>query len=347
MQEPSNSNTAAGKPAYLLKFWPQIKVMIPDKLAIENAQKRLANYVLRTPVLRSQAIDELAGCKLFFKCENLQHIGAFKARGAMNAALLLSDTEKSRGLAAHSSGNHAQAVARAAKILGIPAYIVMPNNSSEMKRRGVKELGGQILLCEPTQQAREKTVKEVIEKTGATEIHPFNNYNVIAGQATVAKELVEDVPELDVIVAPVGGGGLLSGTALTAKYFAPKAYVVGAEPAGADDAFRSMKSGKIEPSNNNSIADGLLTSLGEKTLDIIRREVREIITATDKEIIDAMRLVWERLKVVIEPSAAVPLAVVLNSRPKFAGKSVGIIFSGGNVDLEKAWKLFSQGEVKS
>ena len=259
----------------------------------------------------------------------------------MNAALLLAAEDRARGIAAHSSGNHAQAVARAAKILGIKSYIVMPSNSSEIKRRGVKGYGGEIFLCEPTLEAREKTLKEVINRTGATEIHPFNNYDVIAGQATAAKELIEEISNLDVIVAPVGGGGLLSGTALAAKFFSPATHVIGAEPAGADDAFRSMQSGKIEPAASNSVADGLLTSLGDKTFQIIQNDVKEIITATDKEIIAAMRLVWERLKIVIEPSAAVPLAVVLKAKEKFSGRRVGIIFSGGNVDLEKACSLFS------
>ena len=315
--------------------------MIPDKQTIDAAHHRIAEHIIRTPVLRSSAIDELAGCQLYFKCENLQVIGAFKARGAINAALSLSPEDRQKGIAAHSSGNHAQAVTRAAKILGIKAYIVMPNNSSMIKRKGVEELGGEISLCEPNQKAREETVKEIIKKTGATEIHPFNNYDVIAGQATVAKELLDEVPDLDVVVAPVGGGGLLSGTALTVKYFSPGAYVIGAEPAGADDAFRSMKSGKIEQTQNTSIADGLLTTLGEKTFNIIQKEVKEIITATDKEIISAMRLVWDRLKIIIEPSAAVPMAVVLNSREKFYGKKVGIIFSGGNVDLEKICEMFA------
>lgn len=315
--------------------------MIPDKRSIEEAHQRIAEHVIRTPIMRSSALDELAGCNLTFKCENLQVIGAFKARGALNAALLLPPEAKQKGIATHSSGNHAQAVARAAKILGIKPYIVMPENSSAIKRRGVEELGGEIFLCAPNQKAREETVKGIIERTGATEIHPFNNYNVIAGQATVAMEMLEQMPNLDVIVAPVGGGGLLSGTALTVKYFSPGAYVIGAEPAGADDAFRSMQSGKIEPTQNNSIADGLLTSLGEKTFDIIQKEVKEIITASDKEIIAAMRLVWDRLKIIIEPSAAVPLAVVLNSRQKFLGKKVGIILSGGNVDLEKICQLLA------
>ena len=300
--------------------------MIPDKLAIEQAHKRIVGYIQSTPVMRSSGLDEMAGCSLFFKCENFQKIGAFKARGAMNAALLLAAEDRAKGIAAHSSGNHAQAVARAAKILGIKSYIVMPSNSSEIKRRGVKGYGGEIFLCEPTIEAREKTLKEVINKTGATEIHPFNNYDVIAGQATAAKELIEEIGNLDVIVAPVGGGGLLSGTALAAKFFSPATHVIGAEPAGADDAFRSMQSGKIEPAASNSVADGLLTSLGDKTFQIIQNDVKEIITATDKEIIGAMRLVWERLKIVIEPSAAVPLAVVLKAKEKFIRPTRGYYF---------------------
>ena len=316
-------------------------IMIPDKQAIEQAHRRILGHIQSTPVLKSSGLDEMAGCELFFKCENFQKIGAFKARGAMNAALLLSSEEKAKGIATHSSGNHAQAVARAAKILGIKSYIVMPNNSSEMKRRGVVGYGGEITLCEPNLDAREKTLKDIIARTGATEIHPFNNYAVIAGQATVAKELIEEVDKLDIIVAPVGGGGLISGTALSTKFFSPATYVIGAEPEGADDAFRSMQTGKIQPAATNSVADGLLTSLGDKTFSIIRNEVREIITANDKEIVSAMRLVWERLKIVIEPSAAVPLAIVLKAKEKFLGRRVGIIFSGGNVDLEKACKLFS------
>ena len=212
--------------------------MIPDRQAIEQAHRRIAGYIQSTPIMRSAGLDEMAGCELVFKCENFQKVGAFKARGAMNAALLLSRDEKTKGIATHSSGNHAQAVARAAKILGIKSYIVMPDNSSEMKRKGVVGYGGEIFLCEPTLAAREKTLKKIIQKTGATEIHPFNNYAVIAGQATVAKELIEDIGNLDVIIAPVGGGGLLSGTALAAKFFAPATHVIGAEPEGADDAFR-------------------------------------------------------------------------------------------------------------
>jgi threonine dehydratase len=315
--------------------------MIPTKETIEQAHKRIAAYIHRTPVMTSSSLNTTAGCQLFFKCENFQKVGAFKARGAMNAALLIPLEKRTKGVATHSSGNHAQAVARAAQIIGMKAFIVMPHNSSEIKKKGVISYGGEIFACEPNQQAREAMLKDVIKKTGATEIHPFNNFAVMTGQATVAKELLEDINSLDFIVAPVGGGGLLSGSALTAKFYSPTTKVVGAEPEGADDAFRSMQSGKIEPSGMNSIADGLLTSLGDKTFSIIQKEVEEIITTSDKEIISAMRLVWERLKIIIEPSAAVTLAVVLKQKEKFSGKRVGIILSGGNIDLEKAGKLFA------
>jgi threonine dehydratase len=315
--------------------------MIPDKKTIEEAHRRIAPYIHRTLIMKSTSLNELAGCEMFFKCENFQKIGAFKVRGAMNAALLLSSEERSKGIATHSSGNHGQAVARAAKILGIKAYIVMPSTASEIKKRGVLAYGGEIHLCEPTQRSRETTLQEVIKKTGASEIHPFNNYAVIAGQATVAKEMFEDNKNLDIVVSPVGGGGLLSGTALTAKYFSPSTTVIGAEPEASDDAFRSMQTGKIEPSGSNSIADGLLTALGDKTFNIIRHEVKEIITVSEGEIVAAMRQVWERLKIVIEPSSAVTLAVVMKQKEKFREKRVGIILSGGNIDLDKVGKLFT------
>jgi threonine dehydratase len=311
------------------------------KESIEQAHQRIKPYIHKTPVMTSQGVDERAGCKLFFKCENFQKIGAFKARGAMNAVLALSDAERSKGVATHSSGNHAQALARAAKIMNIKAYIVMPRTAPAVKKRGVEGFGGEIFECEPTLQSRETTLAEVIKKTGATEIHPFNNYNVINGQATAAKELFEEIPDLDVIIAPVGGGGLLSGTALAAKYFSPKTIVMAGEPEGADDAYRSKQSGKIELSQANSIADGLLTSLGDKTFPIVRDEVTDVITVSDKEIIAAMRFIWERMKIIVEPSCAVPLAAVLKSKEKFSGKRVGIILSGGNVDLENAAKLFA------
>lgn len=309
---------------------------------IEQAHERIRAYIHRTPIITSAGLNEEAGCALYFKCENFQKIGAFKARGATNAVLSLSPEARSRGIATHSSGNHAQAVARAARIAGVPAYIVMPRNAPEVKKRGVRGYGGQIFECEPTSEAREKMLEEVIQKTGATLVHPFNDYAVIAGQATAAKELIEDVPvQLDVILTPVGGGGLLSGTLLAVKYFSPGTTVIAGEPAGSDDAYRSLQSGKIKPAQSKTIADGLLTSLGDKTFAIIRDHVKEIITVTDEEIVHAMRLIWERMKIIIEPSCAVPFAAVLKEKQKFAGKKVGIILSGGNVDLERACKLFA------
>jgi threonine dehydratase len=308
--------------------------------SITEAHERIKAFIHRTPVMTSASIDEIAGCNLFFKCENLQKVGAFKARGAMNATLLLSTEERKKGIATHSSGNHAQAIALAGKMLGINSYIVMPKTAPGIKKRGVEGYGGEIFECEPNLQSRETTLADVVKKTGAREIHPFNNYDVITGQATAAKELYEDQKGLDYIVAPVGGGGLLSGTALATKYFASTTQVIAAEPEGADDAYRSMQSGKIEVSQANTIADGLLTSLGDKTFPIIRDHIKEVITVSDDEIIAAMRLIWERLKVIVEPSGAVPFAAVLKSKQKFAGKKVGIIFSGGNVDLDRMGKLF-------
>lgn len=314
---------------------------LPDKSSILTAHDRIRPHIHKTPVMTSASIDEMAGCSIFFKCENFQKVGAFKARGAMNAALKLTQQERQKGVATHSSGNHAQALARAAKILGIPSYIVMPRTAPEIKKRGVKGYGGEIFECEPNLASRESTLAEVVSKTGATEIHPFNNDDVMEGQATCAKELFEEVPKLDFLLAPVGGGGLLSGTALAAKYFSPQTIVIAGEPAGSDDAYRSMKSGKIEPAQSNTIADGLLTTLGTKTFPVIRDLVKDIITVSDEEIVAAMRIIWERLKIVVEPSCAVPLAAVLKDKQRFAGKRVGIILSGGNIDLERAAKLFA------
>jgi threonine dehydratase len=256
--------------------------------------------------------------------------------------LSLSEAERERGVATHSSGNHAQALARAAKLVGIRSFIVMPSTAPEIKKRGVLGYGGEIFECEATLASRESALEEVVKKTGAAVIHPFNNYAVMEGQATAARELFEEVAGLEAIIAPVGGGGLLSGTALAAKYFSPQTQVFAAEPEGADDAFRSMRSGKPEPSQANSIADGLLTSLGDKTFPIIYEHVKEVITVSDDEIIDAMRLIWERMKIIVEPSGAVPLAAVLKAREKFQNRSVGIILSGGNVDLNRALQLFSK-----
>ena len=311
----------------------------PDKVSIQQAYSRVKPFINRTPLLGNEQINEIAGCELFFKCENLQKIGAFKMRGAMNAALGLSPDDLKRGIATHSSGNHAQAIARAAWLLKAKSYIVMPRTAPEIKKAGVRSYGGEIFECEPTLQSRESTLTEVIKKTGATEIHPFNNYDVMAGQATASVEIFEEtIP--DFLIAPVGGGGLLSGTLMAAKYFSPTTQVIAAEPAGSDDAYRSMQSGKIEPAQSQSIADGLLTTLGTKTFPIIRENVKEIITVTDDEIITAMKMIWEKLKVVTEPSAAVSFAAVLKQKEKFRGKKVALILSGGNVDFAKILKFF-------
>jgi threonine dehydratase len=313
--------------------------MISENTILE-AHERIKPYIIPTPVLTSEALNDAIGGSLFFKCENLQAIGAFKARGATNAVLSLSKEERINGVATHSSGNHAQALARAAGLVQTKAYVVMPRTVPLVKKNGVISYNGIIIECEPTLESRESKLKEVIERTGATEIHPYNNYAVIAGQATAAKELIEEVNDLDFIVAPVGGGGLISGTALSAKYFSPGTKVIAGEPEGADDAYRSKQSGKIEMSQSDSIADGLLSNLGDKTFPIIRDEVQRIITVSDQEIIAAMKMVWEKLKVIIEPSAAVALAAVLREKEKFHKKRVGVIFTGGNVDLEKAFEYF-------
>ncbi len=320
----------------------------PTRQDIVQAHERIKPFIVRTPLLTHEQLDERAGCRLYFKCENLQKIGAFKMRGAMNASLGLSPDQLKQGIATHSSGNHAQAIARAAYLLKAKSYIVMPRTAPEIKKAGVRSFGGEIFECEPTLQSREATLAEVIKKTGATEIHPFNNYDVMAGQATASVEIFEEITP-DFLIAPVGGGGLLSGTALAAKYFSKagrdgqlsvSTIVIAGEPAGSDDAFRSLQSGKIEPAQSQTIADGLLTTLGDKTFPIIRENVKEIITVTDDEIIAAMKLIWEKLKVITEPSAAVPFAAVLKQKEKFAGRKVAIILSGGNVDFGKMLKYF-------
>ena len=313
----------------------------PGKNEITEAHNRIRSFIHETPVQTCESINFLAGCEIFFKCENFQKGGAFKARGAINAVLSLSAEERAGGIATHSSGNHAQAVARAAQLIGTKAFVVMPKTAAEMKKNGVIAYGGQIFECEPTLAARERTLAAVIMKTKATEVHPFNNYAVMAGQATAAKELIESIPHLDALITPVGGGGLLSGTSLAAKYFSPFTEVYAGEPEGADDAYRAMQSGKIEVSQANSIADGLLTSLGNKTFPIIRKNVKHVIPVSDKQIIDAMKLIWERMKIIVEPSGAVPLAGILKEKERFAGRRVGVILTGGNVDLARALHLFS------
>jgi len=309
----------------------------PERENILQAHALIAPYIHRTPVLTSVFLNDLTGSKLFFKAENFQKIGAFKARGGLNAVLQLGENERKFGVATHSSGNHAQAIAYAAAMIGTKAYIVMPDNSPEVKIRAVEGYGANIAFCKNTPEDREATVQTIVRETGATFIHPFNNYEVIAGQATAAKELIEDVKEyLDIIIAPVGGGGLLSGTALTAKYFSQGAKVYAGEPEGAADAILSFRNGKIEKAPYvKTIADGLLTYLGDKTFPVIREYVTDILTVSDEEIIGAMRFLWERMKIVVEPSGAVSLAAVIKNRSLFEGKNIGIIISGGNVDLGK------------
>jgi threonine dehydratase len=307
---------------------------LPDYSDIKNAHEIIRKYAHRTPVLTSSSINKIVGADLHFKCENFQKVGAFKFRGACNAVFSLSQMEMEMGVATHSSGNHAAALALAAKIRGIPAYIVMPETSPEIKKKAVAGYGAKITFCKPTLQARESTLAKVVEETGATEIHPYNNFYVIAGQGTAAKELIEDAGEFDIILAPVGGGGLLSGTALSTKHLLPQCKVIAAEPAGADDAFRSFRAGKLIPSvNPKTIADGLLTSLGERNFSIILDKVDDIVTVSEEKIVEAMRLIWERMKIIIEPSSAVPLAVILENKIDVKNKKVGIILSGGNLDL--------------
>jgi len=313
--------------------------VIPDapRLAeIRAAAARISPFAHRTPVLTCRTLDAMAGATLFFKCENLQKAGAFKFRGACNAVMSLSDAEAAPGVATHSSGNHAGALALAARLRGIPATIVMPRTSRAVKKAAVEGYGARIVECEPTQAARESALAELVARTGATFIHPYNDPRVVAGAATAALELIEEVGDLDLVLAPVGGGGLISGTALTVAAIAPATRVIGAEPAGADDACRSLREGRIVPSvNPHTIADGLLTSLGTLTFAIIRAHVAEIITVSEAAIVAAMRHVWERMKILIEPSSAVPVAALLDGGVHLAGERVGVILSGGNVDLDR------------
>jgi len=308
----------------------------PHLQDIRSAHQRIRPYIHKTPVMTCTALNLITGAKLFFKCENFQKTGAFKFRGACNAIFSLSGQEASRGVVTHSSGNHAGALALAALKRGIGARIVMPSDASAVKIAAVKSYGGIITFCEPTLTSRENAAEQIIKETGAILIHPSNDYRIIAGQATAALELVEEIENLDFLLAPVGGGGLLSGTVIAAKGLNPKIKVMGCEPKNADDAYRSIKAGRIIPSENpNTIADGLRTSLGDKTFPIIRDLVDEIVLATEEEIITAMRYIFERMKIVAEPSAAVPLAVLLSNQINVTDKNVGIIISGGNVDFSK------------
>lgn len=296
----------------------------------------IAPHVHRTPVMTSKQLDIMSGARLFFKCENFQKVGAFKFRGATNAVLNLTEAQRAAGVVTHSSGNHAAALAHAAVVRGVKAYIVMPSSAPEVKKSAVAGYGAEITFCEPTLAAREAAAAGVIERTGATMIHPYDNFYIIAGQGTAAMELLGEVPDPDAVLAPVGGGGLLSGSAITTRHMAPATKIYGAEPLLADDAARSLRTGAIQPAlPPRTIADGLLTSLCERTFNIIKQNVDDILTVTEEQIIEAMTLMWTRMKIVVEPSSAVPLAAVLANRKKFSGKKVAIIVSGGNADLSK------------
>jgi threonine dehydratase len=310
--------------------------LIPTYQEIVEAHERIRPYIHRTAVFQNQTLNEKAEASIFMKCENFQKAGAFKSRGACNVVFSLSESDVAKGVCTHSSGNHAAALSRAAKLRGCKAFIVMPENSSQVKIDAVKNYGGEITFCKPFLSSRESTLLRIQSETGATEVHPYNDIRIITAQATAAIELLEDCSPLDVIMAPVGGGGLLSGTAVAVHYFSPGTNVIAAEPKGADDAFRSFSSKKFIPSENpQTIADGLLTSLGSVTFPIIIDHVERIITVDEISIVYAMKLVWERMKIIIEPSSAVPIAAILENRDFFKGKKIGIIISGGNVDLNK------------
>jgi threonine dehydratase len=307
-----------------------------DLAAVRAAHARIGPHVHRTPVLTSRSLDAAAEAVLFFKCENLQKVGAFKARGACNAVFSLDDAEARRGVVTHSSGNHGAAVAWAAARRGIPAWVVMPENSAEIKKAAVQGLGATVRFCAPTLEARDTTCAAVQAETGAVLVHPYDDWRVIAGQGTAALELLEEIPGLDAIITPVGGGGLLSGTAIASRGIKPSIHVYGAEPAGADDAWRSMQSGRIVPQTDpRTIADGLRSSLGVKTFAVLSTLVDAIGTTSEEAIVRAMRLTWDKLKLVIEPSAAVPLAALIERKLPVAGLRVGIVVSGGNVDLDR------------
>ncbi len=307
---------------------------IPDFSDIVRAHRLIASRIHRTPVLTSHSINELTGAEVYFKCENFQKVGAFKFRGATHAVLCLTDEEARRGVATHSSGNHAAALALAARDRGIPCYVAMPENAPKSKIEAVRNYGAEITFCRPTLASREETLQGIVHATGAAFIHPYDNFNVICGQGTAARELLEDQPRLEVLLAPVGGGGLLSGTSISARAMAPGIRVIGCEPANADDASRSFHSGTLVPSvDPKTMADGLLTSLSERTFTIIRNFTDDILTTSEESILRAMRMVWQRMKIIIEPSSAVPVAVLMDHAREFAGRRTGIILSGGNCDL--------------
>ena len=309
--------------------------MPPDLAAIRAAHARIRDKIHRTPVLTNAALDAACCGALFFKCENLQEAGAFKARGATNAVFSLSDAGAARGVATHSSGNHAAALARAARLRGIPAYIVMPSNSAKSKIRNVESYGGRITFCAPTQQAREEICARLIAETGAVMVHPFTDDRVMAGQGTAVLELLEDAPNLDLILCPVGGGGLLAGTAIAAKGLRPRIKVIAVEPAGAGDAAQSFHSGHLVPLDHaNTIADGLRTTVGAPNFAVMQQLVDDVVTVSEEAIVAAMRQLWETLKIIVEPSGAVPYAAVIERKLDVTGRRVGLILTGGNVDLD-------------
>ncbi|MFN8255326.1 MAG: pyridoxal-phosphate dependent enzyme [Bacteroidales bacterium] len=309
---------------------------LPDIEDILDAHDRIKLFINKTPVISSAGINKLVGAEIYFKCENFQKVGAFKYRGATNAVLCCSEKERKRGFATHSSGNHAAALSLAANKAGTKAFVVMPENAPEIKKAAVISYGAEITYCFPSLESRETTLNQLVEKTGAIFVHPYNNTNVIAGQGTAALELCDEIKDLEVIIAPVGGGGLLSGTSIAARYLNKNIEVIGAEPEMANDAFQSFKTRKIVPSvSPKSIADGLLASLGDLTFNIILNNVDHIFTAPEASIVAAMRLIWERMKIVVEPSSSVPLAIIMENKEFFKGKKIGIIISGGNVDLNK------------
>lgn len=311
-------------------------ISYPTLAEVQAAAARIRPYAHRTPVLTCTGLNRLVGADLFCKCENFQKVGAFKFRGACNAVFALSETDAQRGVATHSSGNHAAAVALAAQLRGVKAHIVMPDNAPAVKKAAVAGYGGSIVYCAPTLAAREAALARVVQETGATFIHPYNDAQVIAGQGTAALELLTDVPELDVVLVPIGGGGLASGTAIVTAALSPSTRVIAVEPEAADDAYRSLQAGRIVPClEPRTIADGLRTSLGELTFALIQRHVHQIITVSEAAIISAMRHVWERMKLVIEPSAAVPMAALLTPQSELQGQRIGVILSGGNVDLDR------------
>jgi threonine dehydratase len=309
---------------------------LPAISDIKSAHKKIKPFIHRTPVLTSQQLNRIFECDLFFKCENFQKVGAFKFRGATNAVLSLSEDQKKHGVVTHSSGNHAAALSLAAGMNGIKAFIVMPENAPSVKKDAVAGYGAQITFCKPTLQSREETCRTIMKKEGATLIHPYDNFNVICGQGTASLELLEEKSDLEIIIAPVGGGGLMSGTSTCVKGINNKIKVIGAEPLNANDAWKSFRTGILTPSVNPlTVADGLLTSLSELTFSIIRKNVDDILTAREESIISSMKLIWERMKIIIEPSSATVLAVIKENPGFFRGRKIGLIISGGNVDLKR------------